>query len=177
MIITLSISILSLLTGPREVACSCVTENIAEDRKISKSYTKASLVLVGKVVKAEPVNPTEARRPGQDSTLTVPLEQIRYTFAVTQLVKGEGVGKTIEISSPAQSAACGVNFTVGIEYLVYAYTASAPAASKAPPRYLIGLCSRHQELRAVKSAELRQLRRIAQKASGEPKVTWFELGD
>ena len=184
------LSVLSfLLAASSAWACSCVEDkNLSEEHKIANSYTRASLVIVGRVVKAEPVRVIDSVRTkssfsGLDTIYTSAREQIRYTFAVSKLLKGKVAATSlVTIMSAAQSAACGVNFKTGMEYLVYAYTVDqSPGPGGTPqkttPYYATGLCERHQELRAVKSAELRQLRRIARKASGEHKFEWFELLD
>ncbi|MDO7875764.1 hypothetical protein Q5H93_13555 [Hymenobacter sp. ASUV-10] len=162
-----------LLAGAPAWACSCITEDIPEAHKITKSFQRATLVFVGRVLKAENV----AAAP-QDAA-AMPVAKVRYTFAITRLYKGEKVDSTIVLETPAQSATCGVSFIVGSEHLLYANTTSPAtgAVGKSQPHYAISLCDRHQALRDVKSSELRQLKQMAYKASGEHRFTWFELGD
>ena len=107
----------------------------------------------------------------------MPVAKVRYTFAITRLYKGEKVDSIVVLETAAQSATCGLNFTVGSEHLLYANTTSSAAGAKTQPHYAISLCDRHQALRDVKSSELRQLKQMAYKASGEHRFTWFELGD
>jgi hypothetical protein len=181
------LSITLLLAYSRAWACSCVDDKLPENHKIAKSYAQSSVVFTGRVTKVEPFITTtvvRARSPhsGQDTTYTQRHESLRYTFAVSQLLKGEAVGPTVLVETESQSAACGVSFAVGSEQLVYGYTVAKQAdtsqkVQNIPLRYATSLCSRHQELRNVKLSELRQLRQMARKASGEHKFTWFELGD
>jgi hypothetical protein len=160
-----------LLASAPTWACSCIAEDVPEAHKITKSFQRATLVFAGRVVKAEPVPAATA-----PDAAALPMARVRYTFAVKRLYKGEQVDSTVVLETPAQSAACGVSFTVGSEHLLYANT-TGPAASPGQPRYAISLCDRHQALSNVKASELRQLKQMAYKASGEHRFTWFELGD
>lgn len=159
-----------LLADAPAWACSCIAEDIPEAHKITKSFQRATLVFAGRVLKAENVAAAT-----QDAAVTS-VAKVRYTFAITRLYKGEKVDSTVVLETPAQSATCGVSFTVGSDHLLYANTTS-PAAGKGQPHYAVSLCDRHQALRDVKSSELRQLKQMAYKASGEHRFTWFELGD
>ena len=160
-----------LLASTPAWACSCIAEDVPEAHKITKSFQRATLVFAGRVLKAENVPAAAA----QDAAVT-PIAKVRYTFAIKRLYKGEQVDSTVVLETAAQSAACGLSFTVGSEHLLYANTAS-PAAGKGQPHYAVSLCDRHQALRDVKASELRQLKQMAYKASGEHRFTWFELGD
>lgn len=160
-----------LLAGAPAWACSCIVGNEPEAHKITKSFQQATVVFTGRVLKTENV----PAAPATDVAM-MPVARTRYTFAVKRLYKGEQVDSTVVLETSTQSATCGVSFVVGSEHLLYARTAS-PAAAKGQPQYVISLCDRHQALRDVKSSELRQLRQMAYKASGEHRFTWFELGD
>lgn len=165
--------IVLLLTSAPAWACSCIAEDVPEAHKITKSFQRATLVFAGRVLKAENVPATAA----QDAAV-MPVARVRYTFAITRLYKGEQLDSTVVLETAAQSAACGVSFTIGSEHLLYANTNSpAVGAAKGQPHYAVSLCDRHQALRDVKSSELRQLKQMAYKASGEHRFTWFELGD
>jgi hypothetical protein len=160
-----------LLTSAPTWACSCIVEDVPEAHKITRSFQRATLVFAGRVLKAENVPAATT-----DDAAVIPVAQVRYTFVITRLYKGEKVDSTVVLETAAQSATCGASFTVGSEHLLYANTTN-PTAGREQPHYAVSLCDRHQELRDVKASELRQLKQMAYKASGEHRFTWFELGD
>jgi len=73
------------------------------------------------------------------------------------------------VVADTESASCGVTFAIGTEQLIYGFTVAEDynlrgVRKEITPYYATGLCQRHQQLRYVKSSELRRLRQLAKKA-------------
>lgn len=163
--------LLVLLSG-RGWACSCVTERISEKEQIAKDYSQAAAVFIGRIVRAEPIMRVDtahfrSRHSGQDTVLTSRHNGVRYTFAISRLLKGSGVGPEVFVES--DNTSCGVTLAMGSERLMYAYSVNVESdlrgvLRRVDPYYFTDVCSRHQELRYTKAAELRQLRQLAKKA-------------
>ncbi|WP_310395325.1 hypothetical protein [Hymenobacter sp.] len=170
-VILLAVSLV-LFTSPAVWACLCVTEKISEKEKIAKDYAQAAVVFTGRVVRAESIMRADtahfrSRHSDRDTVLTSQHAGVRYTFAVSRLLKGSGVGPEVFVTS--DNTSCGVALAVDSERLMYAYSVDVEpnlrgALRRVAPYYATDVCSRHQELRYTKAAERRQLRQLAKRA-------------
>ena len=86
-------------------ACPCAAEGPP-----CAEYWKASAVFRGRV------EAIERAAPASDD----PLRSRTIMFTVLEAFSGVSGRSTIQITTPGSSAACGLNFTVGHEYVVYA---------------------------------------------------------
>jgi len=89
----------------RALACSCVPHPPVE-----KAIEQSDAVFTGTVTASDP--PTG----GEIWSGAVP---ITYTFAVDRVVAGE-VGSTVEVTTAAMEASCGIEFREGTRYVVFA---------------------------------------------------------
>lgn len=106
MLRTLVIAIVVLVLSTRVAhACPCAAEGPP-----CAEYWKASAVFRGRVEAID--------RAGSASD--DPLRSRTVTFTVLEPFSGVNGRSTIQITTPGSSAACGLNFTVGHEYVVYA---------------------------------------------------------
>jgi hypothetical protein len=151
-------------------ACSCIEERISEKAKTAKARAQASLVFTGRVVAEELIEVTDTThlrtRTGQDTVLTVRVQQRKYTFAVRQLLKGQASAATVPVLTAGPGSSCGVSYKVGDDYVVYAYAMDTATnlrgvEKKITPYFATGLCTRTKELCYTQAAELRQLQRLA----------------
>ncbi|AHJ99125.1 hypothetical protein [Hymenobacter swuensis] len=155
------------------LACSCVGGSGSEKQQIATAYQRDALVFVGRVVAVETVVTTDTLQvsdtgPLEQRTQMVRKESFRYTFTVSRKYKGLTTEDTVLVSSATQSASCGREFKAGAEYLLYGFQISEKAspyggpATPIPPYFATSLCNRGQELKDVKRAELKQLKKLAQ---------------
>src|SRR5688500_14372353 len=86
-------------------ACPCAAEGPP-----CVEYWKASAVFRGRV------EAIERAAPVSDD----PLRSRTITFTVLEAFSGVNGRSTIQITTPGSSAACGLTFTLGHEYVVYA---------------------------------------------------------
>lgn len=94
-----------VLAPATALACSCVS--VTDEEALERS----DVVFAGYVIKGE--YPEEAR------TANDTLREIRWTFLPDALVKGVDAGP-VEVMSESQGSACGVSFSIGRRYLVFA---------------------------------------------------------
>jgi hypothetical protein len=93
-----------LMAPPPAFACSCMpSESVATERD------RATAVFAGEV--------TEMDAPG--GLLISSADPVQVTFNVSQVWKGPQQ-PTITLTTPRESASCGVHFETGAAYLVYA---------------------------------------------------------
>ncbi|MFD2720520.1 hypothetical protein ACFST9_17500 [Hymenobacter monticola] len=153
-------------------ACSCIEARIPEKEKIAKAWTQAQLVFTGRVVSESLVEMTDTAhlrtRTGRDTVITRRMQYRKYTFAVTQPLKGAAGPATIEVLTAGVGSSCGVFYKVGDEFVVFAYTVDTAqnlrgVERKITPYYSTGMCTRTKELRYTAAAELQQLRQLAKK--------------
>jgi Tissue inhibitor of metalloproteinase len=120
----LAFAFLFLLFGAKETfACSCAPPS----QTTNDDFQKATTVFTGKVLSVQ-------RKEGAP-TVTVKLAVQRYW-------KGK-VSNEIKITTASNSAACGFNFEVGKDYLVYATDNNGKLST--------GLCSRTAAIGATRS--------------------------
>lgn len=151
-------------------ACACVEERIPEKAKIAKAQAQAGLIFTGRVTSAEVVEMTDTAhlrvRAGRDTVVTTRQQYRKYTFAVIRQLKGHSVATSVVVFTDGPGSSCGVSYRVGAEFVVFAYLVDTAdnlrgATKKISPYLVTGLCTRTKELRSTKSAELRQLKRLA----------------
>jgi len=112
-------------------ACSCVPPPPPK-----QALAKSAAVFAGKV--------TDVKRDGF---------QLRVTFEVSKAWKGTK-GKTVEVTTATESAACGYGFKKGTSYLVYCY---APKAKGKKATVLsTNICTRTKTLASAKG-DLKEL--------------------
>ena len=154
--ITRSIILLALVASvlvadpPCVFACSCVPPGAPREE-----LTRSAAVFAGKVVRLDV--------PG--GAVISSADPVKVTFQVAQVWKGP-VAPTLVITTPRDSASCGVGFEQGGEYLVY--------ASGDPNALTAILCSRTQQL-STAQADLAALG-TGQQPAGTPQ-TPSELPD
>ena len=90
------------------------------------------------------------------------VDPVQITFSVSDVWKGQ-VGETFAITTPRDSASCGASFTLGADYLVYAYEGENGLETN--------LCSRTTQL----SADLEDLTALG--VSSVPQATVPEASD
>lgn len=152
-------------------ACSCVGERISEKKKIAKAYKQDALIFTGRVLRADTRRAGDtlhgrSQFSGVDTVYTLRQATVRYTFAVSRLLKGPAGAATVTVSARTDGSACGKVFRLGTDYLVHAYLLDQEQSlsgnlKRIPPYFATGLCQRTKELRATRRAELRQLARLA----------------
>ncbi|RSK45990.1 hypothetical protein [Hymenobacter perfusus] len=168
----LLIALLLFVHSSVALACSCVSGSGSEKQQIATAYQRDALVFVGRVVAVETVVTTDTLQvsdtgPLAERTQLVRQESFRYTFAVSRKYKGLTTEDTVRVSSAMQSASCGREFRVGSAYLLYGFQISEKAspygspATSITPYFATSLCNRGQELKDVKRAELKQLKKLA----------------
>ena len=159
-----------LLSCANAWACSCIEDRISEKEKIAKARTQAQLVFTGRIVSEELIEAMDTThlrtRTGQDTVLTTRVQYHKYTFAVTESLKGPAGPATVAVRTAGPGSSCGVYYKVGAEYVVFAYTVDTAqnlrgVERKVTPYYVTGMCTRTKELRATPATELQQLRRLA----------------
>jgi hypothetical protein len=111
----LLISIMSLLS-PKPF-CSCLELGPIDDQQ----YNSYSLIFKGKMLK----------------DTVIGLER-HLTFSVGKYYKGIEVQTTQEITTPSNSAMCGINPLLGDEWLIFAYGEKL--------NYTVSLCSRSKNI-------------------------------
>jgi len=169
----LLIALLLVLHSSVALACSCVSGSGSEKQQIATAYQRDALVFVGRVVAVETVVTTDTLQVSDTGPLAerirlVRQESFRYTFAVLRKYKGLTTEDTVRVSSATQSASCGREFRVGSAYLLYGFQISEETspyggpATPITPYFATSLCNRGQELKDVKRAELKQLKKLAQ---------------
>ena len=104
---------LSLLIPVFGICCSCMPNGEID----AKQYHSYDLIIRGEIVKIDSQQ--------YDNLVTV---KIKKTF------KGETAEKTVVIKTPSSSAACGIHFLEGEQYLIY--------ATQRKEQYSSILCSR-----------------------------------
>jgi hypothetical protein len=170
---TILLAVLLLLLRISTVqACSCINAGGSEKQKVKAAYRQDALIFVGRVVSVETVLTTDTVRvadtgPVERQFQYIRHEMLRYTFAVSQQLKGKAAGPTVLVSTETSSSSCGKEFKVGSEQLVYAFLVSQKESryggppEDITPYYATSLCNRNQELSQVKQAELKQLKKLA----------------
>lgn len=126
-------------------ACSCMGPN-----PICAVYWNAPMIFTGHVVSKQLVldDPSgDARNPGRYEVF----------FAVTESFKGEP-GKGIVIRTHNQSSACGFDFEVGKDYVVFAESSKG--------EWWAGTCSHTHLLPSSDDADLKWMHGVAAMASG-----------
>lgn len=115
------------------LGCSCVPA-------ISPcaSLQPGTVIFVGTPMTSEPTSVTQrgtiAIGPRAGETVTHTIPAVRFRFAVDEWIHGDIDGKTVDVSTLADTAACGYPFKVGVSYLVYASPSSDGVA--------VSFCSR-----------------------------------
>jgi hypothetical protein len=118
-----TLAILLTVAGPvsRAYACSCM------ELQPGQALAMADLAFEGVVIGAA----------GDGPAAIDGFDQVRYSFVVQKVLKGRGVD-TIEVESAGNSAACGMEFSAGQQWRVFA--AGGPGA------WTTGLCSGNELL-------------------------------
>ncbi|MET4108669.1 hypothetical protein [Hymenobacter sp. UYP22] len=161
-----------LLHSSAALACSCIGAIGSEKEQVAAAYQRDALVFVGRVLSVEKVVTTDTlwvsdTGPLEQRVRLTQHETFRYTFAVARKYKGLTTESRVQVSSETQSASCGREFKVGSAYLLYGfqvsekYPADGGPATPIAPYFATSLCNRGQELREVKRAELKQLKKLA----------------
>lgn len=103
---------MSFLTSSN-AACTCIKDEKISIKKLTTSeFHNASTIFLGEVIKVEDMDKTPL---GKLRPFNVP---IKYTFKVTEMIKGREVN-VIEIYSDHSTASCGYIFELGTKYLVH----------------------------------------------------------
>ena len=89
----------------RALACSCVPPPPVEE-----AIEQSDAVFTGTVTSSEP-------RTG--SKIRFSAEPVTYTFTVDRVVAGD-VGSTVEVTTAAMEASCGIEFRADTRYVVFA---------------------------------------------------------
>ncbi|MEO0470346.1 MAG: hypothetical protein AAF206_12035 [Bacteroidota bacterium] len=145
--------------GGETFGCSCIGKNAVKEAFNNRDY-----IFIGKVVKAERM--TVSTRP-HVSDEVYQLEKMRYTFEITQVLKGrkrklKRAFKQMLITGLG-GGDCGIRFTKGQEYVVYAdvqknfsFQKRASAKKKAVPYLATNICTRTTPQLAKEMAEIRR---------------------
>ena len=129
------------------LACSC-----APPKSPSIERERAAAVFYGRVVAVK-----EHKSSSNSSGM------VEAVFEVSRAWKGV-VGRTISVFTHSSSAACGYGFTVGVDYLVYAYGGDGQLRT--------GLCSRTKRLDQAQTDldELGSGEEVSMEAPGGPQT-------
>ena len=148
-LIIAAVSLLGLSQAGDAQACTC-----RPSPPPTTALGESDAVFAGRVV--------EVSR-GEDpmAALTAPMAALTAKFAVSTVWKGE-VGETVEVRTPLNSAACGVGFEAGEEWLVYANEQEGVLNAT--------LCSRTSPLRAA-TEDLAALGPGSEPGGGRPPTT------
>ena len=94
-------------------ACTCIKDEKISIKKLTTSeFYNASTIFLGEVIKVEDMDNTPI---GKLRPFNVP---IKYTFKVTEMIKGREVD-VIKVYSDHSTASCGFIFELGTKYLVF----------------------------------------------------------
>lgn len=127
--------LLASLPVSRAMACSCVPPGPP-----AEEAAQADAIFHGEVTGVRDSQPPDTWWTrmlwrlgwGPDPTTFDSMREVRYTFRVLEAFKGVQ-GRSVQVSSRAESASCGVGFEQGRRYVVY--------ARQAEGRLSAGLCS------------------------------------
>jgi len=122
--VLLSLFLFSLIFSfpDQTFACSCIPPSPPLE-----SLAGSDAVFAGKVVRIEK----------EDGIIISSADPVKVVFAVSQVWKGEEKAE-IDLTTARDSASCGYDFIVGVEYLVYANNSETGLTT--------GLCSRTMSL-------------------------------
>lgn len=115
----------TLVVATSAWSCSCIAPPPPK-----KALEKSAAVFAGKV--------TAVKRQGR---------LLRVTFAISKTWKGTK-GKTVDVTTATNSAACGYGFKKGTSYLVYCYAPGKNAKQPAP--LATNICTRTKTLASAK---------------------------
>jgi len=113
------VSLMAFGQAQPALGCSCLPPHSP-----CAAMQSDAVIFVGTPVTTEPTSFTErgtvaiGPRAGEAVTQTIP--GVRLRFAVDEWIHADIDGKTVEVSTMADTAACGYPFKVGVRYLVYA---------------------------------------------------------
>lgn len=142
----------SVLIHGSAVACKCAV------RTVEQKLAGSTSVFRGIVVEATPLGNSAS-----------PALVVRYTFDVSKTWKGDSRG-TLDVSSGTVSAACGMTFELGREYLIYADGESVSLGTS--------LCAGNMSTSSASAGEeIAELDRLAPNrvVPGEPEPDQSEL--
>ena len=135
LLILLLVGLLPFVQPIETFACSCLPPEPPLE-----ALKESAAVFVGEVVSISDTEPSHGSYSGN----------VAAEFSVTTVWKGP-VGKTIQITTPADGPACGYGFSEGIQYLVYAYGALESRD------FRTSLCSRTRPLSSATETDLLEL--------------------
>ena len=153
--------VLILISIGEVYACSCLNTRIKE------GFKRSDLIFTGKVVDEKWETTTE-KISGTDKTEEY--KRVTYTFQIIEFIKGKGFVNEVKITTSGMGESCGMTFNIGSEYLIYSYKAEHRAtpnlyliSEKVKPFYTTDLCTRTNELKNIKTKELKKLKRLAKR--------------
>ncbi len=102
-----------LVTAENNTICNCITNEKMSSKELTTSeFYNTSTIFLGEVIKVEDMDNTPI---GKLRPFDVP---IKYTFKVTEMIKGREV-QTIDIYSDQSEIYCGYSFEPDTKYLVF----------------------------------------------------------
>lgn len=105
------ITALGLIPSKMVLACSCLPLTV------ENAYEGSDLIFAGRVLESSVVVDGGSSK----GDVEVFWHEIDILFAVRTTYKGDSRPFSVVLRTPVDSAACGYNFEVGKNYLVYAY--------------------------------------------------------
>lgn len=130
------------------LGCDCI------DPGSVKTEVKAyALVITAKALSKTPVGSAEQKRQLWS--------EVKFRFLVTRKFKGNITSDTITIITPESESACGVEFEIGKEYIIYASSRAMDQQTRKPYQlpqneFKTTLCSRTKELNPFEVEEIRK---------------------
>ena len=134
LLILLLVGVLPFVQPIETFACSCLPPLSPPE-----ALEESAAVFVGEVVSISDFEHNDGSSSGD----------VAVKFSVTTVWKGP-VGNTIQIRTPDHGPACGYGFSVGIQYLVYAYAYGGD-------QFRTSICSRTRPLSSATETDLLEL--------------------
>jgi hypothetical protein len=128
-----ALGLLLLLPARQAAACSC-----ASSGPPCQNYFHVAAVFAGTVTSISEVPDPDAP-PLRPNEIRI-ARSVRVEFALSQSFRGDLTGATVSVTTAGSGPACGYTFTVGEQYLVYAYRPEGGSG------LAVSLCSRTRPL-------------------------------
>jgi len=121
------------------------------------------------VIKVDKIQTTDTIGIGQDGKVyTEEYIRIKFTFLISELIKGNFEENEVIITTTGGGADCGNYFELGSSHLVYSYLTDRKVnfnlgKQKVAPFYTTSLCTRTKDLKVTQPTEIQRLKYIAKR--------------
>ncbi|RFN58171.1 hypothetical protein [Marixanthomonas ophiurae] len=144
---------LLLITTTKLSACTCAEENNSFRKKVKTKFLSSDVIFTGTVLSRKELSNTSKKVFGSP---------VRFTFKISEMIKGKLQHSQIDIITNSDEPSCGYEFEVGKTYLVYSRQSDYYThVTKSKSDFITGLCARNQKLKDTRKKELRILSNMA----------------